>query len=91
MSSNRLAARIMELRQEFRYVLMDSPPVNVYSDAVPLGQAADGVILVISANSTRREEACKAKVCLESAGAPLLGVVLNNRTYPIPQVIYNRL
>lgn len=91
MSSSRLAARIVELREEFRYTLMDSPPVNVYSDAVPLGQAADGVILVVAANSTRREAACKAKACFESAGANLLGVVLNNRTYPIPQAIYDRL
>ena len=91
LSFSRLAARILELRQEFRYVLMDSPAVNIYSDAVPLGQAADGVILVVAANTTRREAACKAKECFENAGAHLLGVVMNNRTYPIPQVIYNRL
>jgi receptor protein-tyrosine kinase len=91
MSSSRLASRIVELRQEFRYALMDSPPVNVYSDAVPLVQAADGVILVVAANSTRRDAVCKAKTCFENAGGKLLGVVLNNRTYPIPQAIYERL
>ncbi len=90
-SSSRLAARILELRQEFNYVLMDSPPVNVYSDAIPLGQAADGVVVVVAANSTRREAARKAKESFENAGALLLGVVLNYRTYPIPQVIYDRL
>ncbi len=90
-SSSRLAGRIVELRQEFRYALMDSPPVNVYSDALPLVQAADGVVLVVSANSTRRDAACKAKACFENAGANVLGVVLNNRTYPIPQAIYERL
>jgi len=90
-SSSRFASRIVELRQEFRYTLMDSPPVNVYSDAVPLVQAADGVVLVVSANSTRRDAACKAKECFENAGANLLGVVLNNRTYPIPRAIYERL
>lgn len=91
MSYSRLVARIVGLRQEFRYVLMDSPPVNVYSDAIPLGQSADGVILVVGANSTRREAARKAKECFESAGARLLGVVLNKRTYPIPQAVYDRL
>lgn len=89
MNSSRLAARISELRQEFRYVLMDSPPVNIYSDAISLGQSADGVILVLSANSTRKEAARKAKESLEIAGARLLGAVLNNRTYPIPQAIYD--
>ena len=90
MSSSRLAGRIVELRQEFRYALMDSPPVNLYADAVPLVQAADGVILVVSANSTRRDAARKAKACFENAGANLLGVVLNNRTYPVPRAIYDR-
>ena len=90
-NSSHLAARIEELRQEFPYVLMDSPPVNVYSDAISLGQAADGVILVISANSTRKEAALRAKQNFEGAGARLLGAVLNNRTYPIPQAIYDRL
>jgi len=89
--TGRLTARIAELRREFRYVVMDSPPVNVYSDAIPLGQGADGVILVVAANSTRREVARRAKECFQGAGAQLLGVVLNNRTYPIPQAVYDRL
>jgi capsular exopolysaccharide synthesis family protein len=91
MNSSRLAALIRELRQEFGYILMDSPPVNVYSDAISLAQSADGVVLVVSANSTRKEAARKAKDSLEMAGACLLGAVMNNRTYPIPQVIYDRL
>lgn len=91
MSYSRLAARITELRQEFRYILMDSPPINIYSDALALGKSADGVILVISANSTRRKAARNAKECLRAAGAQILGVVLNNRTYPIPQAIYDRI
>ena len=91
MNSTRLNVRIEELRQEFPYILMDSPPVNLYSDAISLGQSADGVVLVVSANSTRKEAARRAKQSFENAGARLLGAVLNNRTYPIPQVIYDRL
>jgi Mrp family chromosome partitioning ATPase len=90
-NSSRLAARIGELRQEFGYVLMDSPPVNVYSDAISAGQSSDGVVLILSAHSTRKEAARKAKESLEISGARLLGAVLNNRTYPIPQGIYDRL
>lgn len=91
MSSSRLTTRLQELRQEFRYILMDSPPVSLYSDAISLGQASDGVVLVVSANSTRKEAARKAKESFEFAGACFLGAVLNNRTYPIPQSIYERL
>ncbi len=91
MNSSRSSALIGELRQEFGYVVMDSPPVNMYSDPISLAQSADGVVLVVSANSTRKEAARKAKESLEMAGASLLGAVLNNRTYPIPEAIYNRL
>ena len=52
---------------------MDSPSVNVYSDAIALGQSADGVVLVVSANSTRKEAGRRAKESLEMAGARLLG------------------
>lgn len=90
LSYNRLAARMVELRQEFSYVLMDSPAINTFSDAITLGQSADGVILIVSANSTRKKAARNAKECLQAAGARLLGVVLNNRTYPIPQAMYDR-
>jgi Mrp family chromosome partitioning ATPase len=87
----RLSARLAELRQAFRYVLMDCPPVNVYSDALALAQWSDGVVLIVSANATRREAARRAKEYFVNAGADVIGVVLNNRTYPIPQVIYDRL
>jgi capsular exopolysaccharide synthesis family protein len=90
-ASDRLRSRIGELRQEFDYVLIDAPPVSSYSDAVLLGQMADGVILVVEANSTRRETARKAKETFEGANVKLLGAILNNRTFPIPEVLYRKL
>lgn len=90
-NASRLAACVTELRREFSFVLMDSPCTNLYSDATSLGQYADGVILIVSANSTRRESARRAKENLQAAGASLLGAVLNKRTYPIPQALYERL
>ncbi len=91
LKSTRLQTRVAELRAEFDYVLIDLPPVNLYADAVTLGQLTDGVILVLGANSTRREAARKAKETIEAGGLKLLGAVLNKRTFPIPQAIYSRL
>lgn len=79
---------IRDLRGEFAYVLISAPPVGLYGDAVLLGQMADGVVLVLEANSTRRVAVLKAKQLLDTAKVPLLGVVLNNRTFPIPEKIY---
>lgn len=91
LKSARLQTRVAELRAEFDYVLIDLPPVNLFADAVTLGQLTDGVILVLGANSTRREAARKAKETIEASGLKLLGAVLNKRTFPIPQAIYSRL
>jgi Mrp family chromosome partitioning ATPase len=90
-NSSRLSACIAELRQKFTFVLMDSPCVSQFSDATSLAQCADGVILIVSANSTRRETARRAKENLQAAGARVLGAIFNKRTYPIPQAIYERL
>jgi Mrp family chromosome partitioning ATPase len=89
--SGPLRLRIGELRKEFDYVLIDAPPVTSGGDAVLLGQMADGVILVVEANSTRRETAWLAKEAFDNAEIRLLGAVLNNRTFPIPEALYRKL
>jgi len=90
-ASGPLRLRMGELRKEFDYVLIDAPAVSSSGDAVLLGQIADGVILVVEANSTRRETAWLAKATFEEAKIRLLGGVLNNRTFPIPEALYRRL
>ena len=84
-------ARIKDLGDEFAYVVISAPPIGSYSDATLLGQLADGVVLVLDANSTRRVTAKKAKQALEAANVRVLGTVLNNRTFPIPERIYRLL
>lgn len=90
-ASDRLRSRMVELREEFDYVLIDAPPVSSYADAVLLGQMADGVILVVEANSTRRQTTRIAKEAFEDAKVKLLGAILNNRTFPIPERLYRKL
>jgi len=86
-----LRVRLAELRAEFETVLIDAPPASLFSDAVQLGRLSDGVILVLQGNTTRRESALSVKESFDSANVRLLGAVLNKRTFPIPQKLYNRL
>ena len=88
--SQRLKARLTELRQEFDFVIIDVPPLTPYSDAIGLGQIADGLVLVLEANSTRREAAFQVAENLRAANVRILGAVLNKRTYPIPDSLYRR-
>ena len=89
MNRDRLKPRLAELRAEFSYVLVDAPPVNQSADTLALGRAADGLVLVLEAHSTRREAARRVKEVLEASNVRLLGAVLNKRTFPIPNALYN--
>ncbi len=91
LSFYRLESRLSELRKNFTYVLIDAPPINAYADATLLGRMADGMVMILEANTTRREAARRAKDSLDAAGIRLLGAVLNKRTFPIPERLYSRL
>jgi protein-tyrosine kinase len=91
LNSGSMKARVAELRKEFDYVLLDSPPLNTYADGIAMGQLADGLVLVLEANSTRREAATRVTENLRSAQIKILGAVLNKRTFPIPETFYNLL
>jgi capsular exopolysaccharide synthesis family protein len=91
LNSERLKARLEELRKEFDFVLIDAPPLTRYSDAVVLGQLTDGVVLVLEANATRREVALQVAENLRASNVRILGAVLNKRTFPIPESLYHRL
>ena len=88
---NELKERLAELREVFGYMLIDAPGTSVCGDAQLLGQVADAAILVIEANSTRRLTARKAKATLDAAGVRMLGTMLHNRSFPIPQRLYDSL
>ena len=76
LGSEGMRSLIDRLRQEFRFVVLDSPPILPIADSQVLAGYADGVALVLRARSTRRELFQSA---VESFRAPnLLGVVLND-------------
>jgi len=91
LSSDRMRARLSELKAEFDYVLVDTPSVTLSNDATVLGASTDGLVLVLKANSSRRESAKTAIQDLRAAKVRVLGAVLNQRTFPIPQSIYEKL
>jgi capsular exopolysaccharide synthesis family protein len=91
LSSDRMRQRITELRSEFEYILIDTPAISSSNDATVLGASVDGLVLVLKANSSRRESARGAIHDLRTAKVRVLGAVLNQRTFPIPQAIYDKL
>jgi protein-tyrosine kinase len=89
LNSNHLKDRLTELRKEFDYVLIDAPPLTRYADAIALGKLTDGFVLILEANSTRREVALTVTENLRASGIKILGAVFNRRTFPIPERLYH--
>ena len=56
-----------------------------------IGQTCDGLVLVLSANKTRRLVAAQIKDQLSKAQVPLLGTVLAERRFPVPRGLYRSL
>jgi non-specific protein-tyrosine kinase len=78
MGSRRMEEVIAVLASEADQVIFDSPPVVAVTDAAVLATKVDGVLLVISAGKTRREQARTAVQRLEQINARLVGTVLTN-------------
>jgi Mrp family chromosome partitioning ATPase len=90
-SIQRYRERFHELREVFDYILISAPPLQGETDTTRIAQLTDGAVLVVEANQSRRETVRRAKEQLESAKIRLIGAVLDQRTFPIPEKLYRRL
>jgi len=91
---------IENLRREYDYVLIDTPPIRVagakrqyrrsisYSTAGILGRTAKDALLVIRMNETRRESVDAALRQLKSAKVRPVGLVLTHQRHVIPEFLY---
>lgn len=84
----RLPEVVGELRQAYRCILIDSPPVIPHVDSTLISPCADGVVVVVEAGVTPSEVVDHAVNKLTGAKATILGMVLNKREYYIPKWVY---
>jgi Mrp family chromosome partitioning ATPase len=82
---------LTELLATFDYVLLDTSPASAHGDAAALGPLVGGVVLIVGANATRREVARRSVEQLRVANAKVLGAILTNRDFPIPEPLYRML
>ena len=79
------------LRVSFDNILIDCRSLHTSADAAVLGSSVDGVVIVVEAGRSRRDEILNAQRTIEQAGGKFLGFVLNRRRYPVPGWLYKRL
>jgi capsular exopolysaccharide synthesis family protein len=78
LGSQRMMGVIGVLKARANYVLFDSPPVLAATDAALLGSKLDGVLLVVRAGHTRREQTARARQTLDRVHVRVVGAVLSN-------------
>jgi capsular exopolysaccharide synthesis family protein len=78
LSSDAMRALMREATTEYSFVVLDSPPLLNVADTRILASKVDATILVVNSGDTPRQAVQYAGAQMRSAGANLLGVVLNN-------------
>ncbi|HEV2421561.1 MAG TPA: polysaccharide biosynthesis tyrosine autokinase [Candidatus Acidoferrales bacterium] len=89
LSSHRMAEAIDDLRQHYKFVVIDSPPIMAATDAVILSALTDGVLLVVWSNETPKEAFSRTRELLAAVKGRLLGVVLNAVDSGAPDYYYS--
>jgi len=79
------------LKEAFRLIIVDCPPIMISPDTTALSGYADGVILVIEAEKTRIPVVVRAREEIENADGVVRGIVMNKRRHYIPAPIYKLL
>ncbi len=77
LNSQRMERLMDQLKGEADLLVIDSPPLQVVTDAAILASRVDGALLVVQAGRVRRGTARRGRDVLANANAKILGVVLN--------------
>ena len=76
LSAEPMQKLVEDLKAAFDYVILDTPPVSVVTDAAILGRYADGALLCVRSDYAPKETVQLAKERLTAVGVRILGVVL---------------
>jgi Mrp family chromosome partitioning ATPase len=89
--SNQFRGMLTRLKETFDLILIDAPPATEYADGFVLGSKVDGIVLVAAAEETRWQAMQDVTRRAQLMGCNVLGMILNNQRYHIPQAIYDRI
>jgi capsular exopolysaccharide synthesis family protein len=76
--AGRLQPLFERLRPQYDYVIIDTPPLNLFTDGALIGAHADALLLVARADKTDRDELRYAVQQLRNVQVTLAGTILND-------------
>ncbi len=88
LASTNMRDLIMELRDQFDHIVIDTPPTLSVTDAVVLSPRADATILVIRSGQTTKQALRRARDILTQVNAHVAGVLLNAVDLTSPDYYY---
>lgn len=89
LGSAKMKVVLAQLSTRYDYVIIDTPPALIVTDPYVISMRADGVILVVSAGSTRHNDVVNSVNRFRELRAPILGAVLNNKSTRTGNYYYN--
>jgi capsular exopolysaccharide synthesis family protein len=77
LDSQRMADLIEEARQDYDFVIIDSPPLTAVTDPLIISKFADGILLVVRPGQVEYSALKSAKSLLNQSKVPVLGMAVN--------------
>jgi Mrp family chromosome partitioning ATPase len=88
-SSDKIRKQFQHLSKEYDFILVDSPCIKRYTDALTLNILIDGFIVVVEADRTPKRTLLMAINKIENAAGKIKGLVLNKQVNYVPELIQN--
>jgi len=79
LSNSKFEELLARCREEYDYVIIDTPPLGQVIDAAVVAEKCDGVIMVLGSTRVHYKQAQELVEQVEKSGAKMLGIVRNNR------------
>ena len=90
-SANSAIDGLRSLRSAFAHTLIDCPSLGTSHEATALAPRVDGIVLVVEADRTKRDQILRARQTIEMAQGELMALVLNKRRHVVPEWLYRML
>ena len=91
LGSDKMRQFLADMKAQFDFILIDTPPIIAVTDPGIVGALADGILMTIQAGRTQRGVIRRAAELLEQSQSKIVGHVLTNIEYHLPEYIYRYL
>jgi capsular exopolysaccharide synthesis family protein len=77
LGSEQMRTLITTLHSTFSHIIIDSPPISFFTDAILVSALVEGVLMIVRGPKSPRQVVRYSLQSLDGVGAPILGIILN--------------